>query len=228
MKDYNKLFTQVISELRENKYIEIQEVDTDFNALQSSSLAFFDHKLKKNLRFILPKEKIAIFNFFNYVRIYWFYEINKELKGAGDFNLENAYRSISKSKPHKIWNDSTSKEDLDILEQFRVLIDSPDAGDNKLIGFKLTPGTYSEEFWFYNRGQLYPMQLDYEGLLNALLETKGIGDWEYFFCDFNPNDSLHKSIPDKLKQDLKALKVLFPDADYTYYDKKINSLSELS
>ncbi|KZS38159.1 hypothetical protein AWE51_19130 [Aquimarina aggregata] len=227
MKNYNKLFAGLIKELKENNYIDIQEIDTDFSALQGTNLDFFDHKLKKNLNFSLPKEKQDVFNFFNYTRVYWFYKINEELKGTGDFNLENAYRSISKSKPHKIWNDSTPEKDIEILKQFRVLIDSPDAGDNKLIGFRLTPGTYSEELWFYNRGQLYPMKLDYEGLLNALLETKGIGNWEYFFCDFDPKDSLHKNILDMLRKDLSALKILFPDVDYTYYDKKISSLNEI-
>lgn len=221
MKNYTDLFAELIKNLRSNKFVKISNVETDFDQLKPHKLAYFDFNLKNAHGFSLTDEKKKLLNPFNYVRAYWFYDIDGKFKGAGDFNIENAYRCISSPVPVKLWTDDTPEDDLEILKRFRIVVNSPDAGDNKIIGFNIEQSRYTEDLWFYNRGHLYKMQLDFEGLLEALLKTKGIGNWEYFYCDFDPSFTLDKEVPQKLRSDLEALKELFPETDYSDLEEKV-------
>jgi len=72
---------------------------------------------------------------------------------------------------------------------------------------------------------LYLMDLNYEGMLTALILTRGIGNWEYFFCNLDGmKDNRKKYIINQLEQDLTSLKALFPATDYHFYENRLAQL----
>lgn len=88
MKDYNKLFQGLTKELQKHQHIKIDTSESDFSSLKKSHLSYFDFSIPDKHGFTIPKEKHEALNAFKKSRLYWFYEIDNELKGAGDFFFE--------------------------------------------------------------------------------------------------------------------------------------------
>ncbi len=180
-------------------------------------------KLVDEKSYAIPEDYLSILEIPNTLALRFFYDIDEAHRGAGEFKIRSFYSALTSNKDPKLSNTSMhSEEDIEILKHFRIIDEHPFSGDFKLAAFYKKPGASPPaipQIYFYDRGTYYPMNLDYFGYLDAVLDLAGIANWQYLFCDVNLRTAEYQHIHEDLKRGIEAVAMLFPDKDLSRYEQ---------
>ncbi len=134
----------------------------------------------------------------------------------------------------ELYNDS----ELNILKNARIIEDHPQYGDSVLVLFSPGETHTDDSIYFYDRGALYKLELSLDEYADALRDLKGIFYWQLLFADFQPefgedsfsgraylNCSNPRRYLETMSACLEALSELFPEADYSGYQGRLETLS---
>ena len=216
------VFCTLFEELRTSPCIEIQTIKDDLIDFPSDLNETVRDEVRSKTGIVLSDELMACMNVSNAAGAYWTYQIDDQRKGAGEFKLQHL-REVFLYKPNRLWSEETLPEKVSFLEKLRFIDFRPGAGDDKFAAFELDECSMPPPIWYYDRGDCYPMDIDYEEYLEALTLTKGITDWQYLFCRVDLKEPSLKWLGPRLQKNLDALSRLFPLRDYSHYYARLDS-----
>jgi hypothetical protein len=210
------VFSTLFAELRSSPYVRIETINDNLLEIRRDVGEMIRDEVLTKTGIELPDELVDSLGVSNSAAAYWTYRIDDRMHGAGEFRLQ-PLREVFLYETDPLWSEETPLEEVEFLDTLRVIDYRPGAGDNKFAAFALESGTMPPAIWYYDRGDLCRMTLDYEGYLEALIVTKGITDWQYLFCEVDREDPLRRDLAQQLRKSVEALAILFPHRDYAEY-----------
>ncbi|TCP24047.1 hypothetical protein EV195_107213 [Tenacibaculum skagerrakense] len=75
-------------------------------------------------------------------------------------------------------------------------------------------------FWYIEFQSVYKLDLDLKIYLEALLITRGITNWQLFFCEKIHNKNKNNILKEKLDRILFCLKYLFPNTNFKILEER--------
>jgi hypothetical protein len=218
MNDIKAKFVSMFSELKQTTDLKIIDIDDNVVSEDSDVLSFMVRKIQRaGIEF--PDDFTDIMDM-NGIKVFWQY--GDPVIIAGEFHLSSLNQALIYNDD-KLWNDKMPAEKIDIIKDFRIFDDHPGAGDAKLAAFRLKDSGFTE-IWYFDRGDIRKMNLDYRGYLEATADLKGIIDWQYLFCEPDYSASELSDIKTKLESHLNFLSTHFKDIDYTKYHQRLKMM----
>jgi hypothetical protein len=208
-------FTVVFAELRGSPHVQIHTIHDQLVSFSDDIQRRTRDEIRRRTGFELSPDLMAGMNVSNGAGAYWTCQI-AGFRGAGEFKLRHL-REVFLYEEDPLWTEETPPGERAFLSTLRYFDYRPGAGDNKFAAFALEPGVMPPHIWYYDRGQCIRMMMSYEEYLQALIITKGITDWQYFFCDVDWGSSRHHGLDHALRQRLDALASTFPHHDYASF-----------
>lgn len=209
---------------RFKEWIELMEEDEDYSVdidgpsrLSENEVAEAVDEIKESSGYRLSSDFIKYMSFCG-TQLNW----SRDNKIGGEFCLSQI-RDIFSLEDWQQYTDDDSEEDKAIKKQFALLDQHPNAGDDMNVWLRLEgPDKMPPEIWFMERGEIWKMDNSFGEYIEALIDLKGIYNWQFLFID---TDFYYI---EKLKKDMDAVEALYPDVDYTKYKKRYAELAKKS
>ncbi|MEL6867756.1 MAG: hypothetical protein AAFP19_25245 [Bacteroidota bacterium] len=190
-----------------------EELTDEFEGTQE----FLPFQIPDHFRYCIPIQKET--------ELAWEYkDESKETAEdlAGEFYLEEFMTVLFKEAP-KIQPYHLPEAFKEVIPQSKIIDDQKTNGNGRLCLLRIideAKGDY--ELWYYRQGELFQLHLNYPEYLSKLCETKGIYDWQLFFCKLEHlKMSKAISFPDDLleitSEIAENLPRIFPGTDNKSY-----------
>ncbi|CAM04655.1 hypothetical protein SACE_5420 [Saccharopolyspora erythraea NRRL 2338] len=102
-----------------------------------------------------------------------------------------------------------------VYQHMHPFDEHPVSGDGVLSALLFPAGATSPEVWYFDgTSELYRLDLDYGGYLDALLVTKGVVGWQLLFADVDRGCDEFDLVADDLREMLEVFPRIFPGHDY--------------
>lgn len=223
MDSYNRGFEAMFEEMQEASGVTVKKKFHKVKELPEVIVEEQIGHIRQESGFELCEDLKECISASNGTRLWWLYEIDEGRSGGGEFHLRHLVEVFTYGPP-ELWSEETPPEEVEFLKKLHVIDQRPNAGDNKFAAFKLEQGRMPPEIWYYDRGDCFKMDIDYPGYLGALMDTKGITDWQYLFCDVDLTETLQAGLDEKLENRMRDLETLFPQRDYSAYYERIDRM----
>lgn len=211
--DLEARYNAMLEEVRGNTAVTVLELQ---NELLSESGRDATGMLEK-LRSLLKVEVDPAFErcFFPFKRVALQWRVaDPEGDEGGEMSVPNLYSAVRKSLT--LATPAMSQADQDLLRRFRLIDDQPSSGMGRLAAVRVESGKLTPGVWFVDvKRATLPLDVDYCGYLEALLDTKGYYGWQYLFADINLSAPENRNLRADLARMLELLPKLFPGHDYT-------------
>lgn len=217
--DYREKLQQLINNLSNSPKIEIISQAIDYSEGEELAEFCYEDLINDNGYYLDEKYMnyilVSIYSQLRYVCYH-----RNEVVFGGELHLYPLYDTLRSNADPQLWHDDMDSEKIKFLKTLRVFDDHPDSGDFKLAAFSKLEGINPPnipDIYFYDRGEVYKMNLDYGEYLDKLLDLGGISDWQYLFCDVDKNDRTFGEIFKELEKAMSHLEQILPNRDYTEY-----------
>ncbi|MBS9462699.1 hypothetical protein KIM67_09770 [Flagellimonas sp. 389] len=162
------------------------------------------------------------YQFLGRVALAWDYPISENKIISGEFRFVN-FSGIF-FKQFKLYHDEMPDEEIALLKSLKVFDDHPVCGDGRLTTFRIPPSSTEPEIWYYDNGKAYKMQISVEEYFKYTLETRGMLNWQYLFCEIDFSHYEHNFIRNNLQENLTMLPTMFPDTNFERYQQQFDKL----
>jgi hypothetical protein len=217
--------------LKSNPHLEAKETEwDDFLQLSSSSTKWMIDDLAKIGKIIVDPGHVDILKLSG-VSAKW-----KNKKGNyflyGGFVFNGIYEALA--NPSTFWKtDFSLAPDAAIpakLKRFTKLnwFEKQSWGDDWRFGcFVRGAKKFPPKIAFFDRNWFTPLDLSFDGYLDALVASCAVKGWQYFYVDWD-QEIPHQSIAvEDMKLAVKALPKLFPKQDFTHHSSKLDEVMKL-
>lgn len=218
--NYLALFSKKIEQMQKNK--NFQRIH--FKPNPPVEIAVLN-RFKQDLGFELPKSMLAFYSSMNGFELDWSYKHKKESISGGILMLPVEEAMGGPEGIHrKKWDDNTfknilwfpnygrkEKEFLKQLQRIEMI-----EGVSLEIVIKFSEVDKEPELFLWDKGDVYPLKVDFITYIELLMETMGTGYWQYLLLGEDVIEDLNISLPY-----YDQILTVFPDAKIDrLYDPK--------
>jgi hypothetical protein len=214
-------FNELVSDLQNNTAVTIVKKSENITPVHVKTIERFQKIVKQKSGFYISEDLLEFIDISNGLQLYWTYDLGERNQGSGEFKLLSLFEVFGFEQP-QIGSPNMAEKEIAFLKQFRIFDDQSLSGEGMLSGF--VGDTIAElKIYFYVKGDVFPMKLNYEQYLIEMLNLKGFTGWQYLYCDLaNAKDK--PRILERLSRNLSNLKILFPSENFNQYNELLKQL----
>jgi len=224
---YRTKLNELINGLESHSDIELVDVAKAEEPFRDTIIKEIIQQLGEKLKTEITPEYFDFFKLGDGWKVYWTNE-GEKVDFSGEFNLISMKKVLAKADKYPLWHSEMTEEEMDFYESLQIIDIHGSSGDGQYAAFKIVEGQFPFEIWFIDRADAYQMDLDYSGYLDALITTRGLHGWQYFFLtDYSKilsGDYYAVSVKKYMQHVLDGLAQLFPSVDITYYQNKFKEV----
>jgi hypothetical protein len=214
-------FNKLVSDLQNIPAATIVKKSEKITPVHTKTIERFQKIVKQKSGFYISEDLLRFIDISNGLQLYWTYDLGERNKGSGEFKLLSLFEVFGFEQP-QIGSPNMSVEEISFLSRFRIFDDQSLSGEGMLSGF--VGQTIAElKIYFYVKGDVFPMKLNYEKYLIEMLDLKAFTGWQYLFCDLSKAKDKAR-ILDRLGRNLSNLKILFPSENFDQYNELLKQL----
>ncbi len=177
---YRKLLTNVIQQIESIQNVEVLHSKIGLSEMDESTVNMIYEGFKRRLKLDLPKEFIDFFAIGDGYELNWMVQ-REEIKITGEFSIVDMLGVLSMKMNIQLWNSDMIEKEIQFYKSLQIIDDHPFSGDGQYSAFRMEEGVLPSEIWFVDRDAKFELNLDYAGYLEAILETRAMHGWQYFY-----------------------------------------------
>jgi hypothetical protein len=224
---YKIRLNELINELESNSDIKIVNAGKSEGTWKDAMIELLFKKLEDKLKSVITPEYIDFFKIGEGCSVYWTNNSEK-IKFSGEFYLIFMLTVLNRSDRSQLWHSEMSEQERIFYKSLHTIDIHGHSGDGQFAAFKIIEGQFPPEIWFMDRENAYQMDVDYGSYLDALITTRGLHGWHYFFLTnydkILSGDYYAIGVRKQMQHVLDGLTQLFPTVDITYYQNKFDEV----
>lgn len=223
--NYREKIKQLLEAINQNEQINCIELKFGSTGLGLETSKDFYIALNGLFDNQLPEAFIDYIHIGDDWEVYW-----KSIDGktSGEFDLISMSLVLFRGDQTQLSHDEMSDEEIEFYDNIQTIDIHGFSGDGQYAAFEFPEKGFPFNLWFIHRDARFQLDLDYGGYLDALIETRGLHGWQYFFLkeyDQLSKDDYALGRAKKLMENtLTGLKELFPEVDIEPFQAKYDHL----